>query len=348
MSGPKYRQNLPQLGDQRLLTDGGIETTLIFHDGLDLPLFAAFTLLKTDNGRAALRRYYERHIRVATDQGVGFVLDSATWRASYDWGVLLGYGATDLAKANRDAVELLFELRESYETDAPFVVSGNVGPRGDGYAVSETMSAIEAAAYHQAQIDTFDEVGVDMVSAITMTHAGEAAGISRACAKRDLPLALAFTLETDGRLPSGQPLGEAIAEVDGTGAGGPSYYMINCAHPDHFHAILASQPEWAGRIRGLRANASRMSHAELDASETLDEGDPIELAQNYAELMPLLPNLKVFGGCCGTNHRHIQEIGQSCILSNASSKPGSPALPVQTEAPSMPAGRPWGVPQLNT
>lgn len=313
MTRPTYRQDLPQLKGTRLLTDGGIETTLIFHDGLELPYFAAFTLLKTADGRAALRRYYENHIRVAKEQRTGFILDSATWRASSDWGQRLGYDAPALAQANRQAVELLRELRATHEADAPFVISGNIGPRGDGYVADEMMSAAEAEAYHAEQIAVFDQAGVDMISAITMTHAGEAAGIARACARRKLPLALAFTLETDGRLPSGQDLGAAIAEVDGDGTHAPTYYMINCAHPDHFRDVLAAEPGWAHRIGGLRANASRMSHAELDAAETLDDGDPFELALDYASLLPLLPNLKVFGGCCGTDHRHIREIGRSCI-----------------------------------
>ncbi|MEM9637872.1 MAG: homocysteine S-methyltransferase family protein [Pseudomonadota bacterium] len=313
MTPPKYRNALPQLSNTRLLTDGGIETCLIFHDGLDLPYFAAFTLLETQDGREALRRYYENYIRVAHEQGAGFILDSATWRASADWGQHLGYSTEQLAEANRQSIELLHGLRMEHEKDAPFVISGNIGPRGDGYVADQIMTVAEAAAYHAGQIAVFEKAGVDMISAITMTHAEEAAGIAQACAKWKLPLALAFTLETDGRLPSGQELGEAIAEVDGDGSSAPAYYMINCAHPDHFRAVLAGGTDWVHRIRGLCANASRMSHAELDAAETLDDGDPVELGQDYAGLLPLLPNLRVFGGCCGTDHRHIREIGRSCI-----------------------------------
>ena len=309
----KYRNSLPQLGETRLLTDGGIETTLVFHDQVDLPHFAAFKLLETPEGRALLRRYYESYIQIAHEQDAGFVLDSATWRANSDWGKLLGYSAADLAEANRNAIELLFELRNKHERGYPFVISGNIGPRGDGYAVSETMSAAEAQDYHAAQVSVFESAGADMISAITMTHAGEAAGIARACAQRDMPLALAFTVETDGCLPSGQPLGDAIAEVDGDGSVAPSYYMINCAHPDHFHDVIDEGAEWTERIRGLRANASRMSHEELDNSETLDDGDPAELAKDYANLLSILPKLRVFGGCCGTDHRHIRAIGYSCL-----------------------------------
>lgn len=313
MTYAKYRKALPQLGETRLLTDGGIETTLIFHDGLELPLFAAFTLFHTETGRNALRRYYENYIRVAREQRVGLVLDSATWRASQDWGDRLGFDRAAMAKVNRDAVAMLFDLRAAFEESEPFVISGNIGPRGDGYAATEIMTAAQSEAYHSAQIEVFAEAGVDMVSAITMTHAGEAAGIARACARSGMPLALSFTLETDGRLPSGQSLGEAIRDVDWESGGGPSYYMINCAHPDHFRAVLETDEDWTDRIRGLRANASRLSHAELDEAETLDTGNPQELGRDYARLLKLLPNLRVFGGCCGTDHRHIAEIGHACI-----------------------------------
>ena len=313
MTHAKYRHNLPQLGDTCLLTDGGIETTLIFRDGLDLPFFASFTLLRTQAGQQALRRYYTRYAKLARQQNAGLILDSATWRANPEWGALLGYGPRALAQANRNAVEMLFELRDCFEAAEPFVISGNIGPRGDGYVPDKAMTADVAADYHSAQVAIFDAAGVDMVTAVTLSHAGEAAGIARACAERGIPLALAFTLEIDGRLPSGQPLGEAIEEVDGDPCGGPSYFMINCAHPDHFRAVLDPGADWPKRIRGLRANASRLSHAELDASDVLHDGDPEELARDYAALAPLLPNLRVFGGCCGTDHRHVRAIGNACL-----------------------------------
>ena len=313
MTHAKYRHNLPQLGDTCLLTDGGIETTLIFRDGLDLPFFASFTLLRTQAGQQALRRYYTRYATLARQQNAGLILDSATWRANPEWGALLGYGPRALAQANRNAVEMLFELRDCFEAAEPFVISGNIGPRGDGYVPDKAMTADVAADYHSAQVAIFDAAGVDMVTAVTLSHAGEAAGIARACAERGIPLALAFTLEIDGRLPSGQPLGEAIEEVDGDPCGGPSYFMINCAHPDHFRAVLDPGADWPKRIRGLRANASRLSHAELDASDVLHDGDPEELARDYAALAPLLPNLRVFGGCCGTDHRHVRAIGNACL-----------------------------------
>jgi S-methylmethionine-dependent homocysteine/selenocysteine methylase len=303
----RYRTGLPQLDDDALfLTDGGIETTLIFHQGLDLPLFAAFVLLKDDDGTEALRRYYEPYLELAREDGLGFVLESPTWRASPRWAGEIGYSADELDALNRKAMALMEELRERYDTGgAPIVVSGCIGPQDDGYNPRTELTADEAREYHSTQIGTFAGTSADMVGAITMTYAEEAVGITRAAQDAGLPAAISFTLETDGRLPSGQGLGEAIEQVDAETDGGPAYYMINCAHPTHFESELEDGEAWARRIRGLRANASMKSHAELDESDELDEGDPDDLGARYAGLRDKLPSLNVLGGCCGTDHRHV-------------------------------------------
>jgi homocysteine S-methyltransferase len=293
-----------------MLTDGGLETTLIFHDGLELPLFAAFTLLGSAEGRERLTLYYARYARIALRHELGFVLESPTWRASADWGAQLGYEAAALDEVNRESIALLGRIRERMEDRQPFVVSGNIGPRGDGYSPDALMSAGEAADYHDAQIASFVAAGADLVSAVTMTHAGEARGVARAAARLGIPAVLSFTVETDGRLPTGQSLGDAIAETDADTA--PAYYMINCAHPDHFRDAVADGAPWTRRILGLRANASRMSHEELDNAETLDDGNPVEFGANHAELMRLLPHLRVLGGCCGTDHRHVGCVAEAC------------------------------------
>jgi homocysteine S-methyltransferase len=300
-----YRTGLPQLGDELFLTDGGIETTLIFHEGLDLPLFAAFDLLKDEEGTEALRRYYEPYLELAREDGLGFVLESPTWRASPRWAGELGHGADELDALNRRAIALMEELRDSHGTGAPIVVSGCIGPHDDGYDPQTKLSADDARDYHSTQIGTFAGTSADMVCAVTMTYADEATGITHAARDAGIPAAVSFTLETDGRLPSGQGLGEAIEQVDAETGGGPAYYMINCAHPTHFESVLDGGGAWAQRIRGLRANASTKSHAELDESDELDDGDPNDLGPRYAALRPKLPNLNVLGGCCGTDHRHV-------------------------------------------
>lgn len=305
----KYRHDLPLLADRMFATDGGLETTLVFHEGVDLPHFAAFDLLRSESGVALLRDYFVRYIELARAHRMGAVLESPTWRASRDWGARLGYDGPALAEANRRAIALLLDLRDRYETPStPIVVSGNIGPRGDGYRVDARMSLGEAAGYHAEQIDTFAQAQADMVAAFTMNHVEEAAGIATAAKECAMPVAISFTLETDGRLPSGSTLRDAIVATDDATGGYPAYYMINCAHPTHFADILRTAGAWRERIRGLRANASRRSHAELDESADLDAGDPLELAGQYRALRAALPKLSVVGGCCGTDHRHVGAI----------------------------------------
>ncbi len=298
---------LPHLTGEIVLTDGGIETTLIFEFGFDLPCFAAFPLLWTDDGRAALRAYYRRHAAIAAAHGMGFVFESATWRASQDWGDRLGFAAEDIARANRDAIALLEEVRSEFPT-LRSVISGCVGPRGDGYDPGMLMSASAAEAYHAPQIRALSGTAADFVTAITMTNTPEAIGVVRAAGAAGLPAVISFTVETDGRLPTGQPLGEAIEEVDAATDRAARYFMINCAHPDHFRDTLAAGGDWLRRLCGIRANASRLSHAELDEAEELDAGDPGETGRDYAELRQMLPHLLVLGGCCGTDHRHIEQV----------------------------------------
>ena len=305
----KYRNGLPQMLGNVFVTDGGIETTLVFHDGLDLPYFAAFDLFKTANGRGYLDTYYRKYIDIARRNHAGFVLESATWRASPDWAELLGYTPQQLADANHAAIDMLVDLRDEFETTtSPMVISGCVGPRGDGYNPAALLTEMDAEDYHSVQIGTFAETEADMIAAVTMTHTAEAIGIARAAEAVGMPSAISFTVETDGRLPTGQPLKEAIAETDDATRMAPAYYMINCAHPDHFNDVLEAGGNWLERIGGVRANASRMSHAELDEAEELDDGNPAEFGQQYGQLQTMLPNLAVVGGCCGTDHRHVEAI----------------------------------------
>jgi S-methylmethionine-dependent homocysteine/selenocysteine methylase len=309
----RYRDALPQLAGRPFLTDGGLETTLIFLEGLTLPCFAAFDALKDERGRAALERYFRTYVEMAREHRIGCVLESATWRASSDWGARLGYSADALAEVNRAAVELLVPLARRYEAEAtPVVISGSVGPRGDGYRVNESMSVRDAESYHRPQIDTFSQTAADLVTAMTMTHAEEALGIVRAASAVGMPCVISFTVETDGRLPSGQSLGDAIAWVDRESPARPAYYMINCAHPLHFEEALERGGAWRERIGGLRVNASTKSHAELDECTVLDDGDPEDLGRHYQRLSRLLPNLTVLGGCCGTDQRHVASMCRAC------------------------------------
>ncbi len=286
------------------MTDGGIETVLLFRDGFALPDFAAFPLIYDDDGRAALRRYYESFLALATDRGLPFVLGTPTWRASRDWGIRLGYSTADLAAANVDAVRFVREIAQGWPEA---LIEGILGPRGDGYVVTDRMDAAEAAAYHSEQIEALHGAGVDRITALTLTYPEEAIGVVRAATSLSLPVVPSFTLEVDGRLPDGTSLGDAIAEVDDATAGAALFFMINCAHPTHILRGLDHTVP-TDRIGGLRVNASKLSHAELDDAEELDEGDPVELARDNAALRELCPHIQVLGGCCGTDSRHVGEI----------------------------------------
>ena len=303
------RHALPQLNGTVFLTDGGIETTLMYHRGIDLPEFAAFVLLEDEAGREELRTYFRPYADIAADAGLGLVLETPTWRANPDWGTRLGYSAEQLAAANRAAVDLVEELRPTHAgPDSPVVVSGCLGPRSDGYAPESLMSGDEAAEYHSRQIATFAETSVDLVTAITMTHTGEAIGVARAAAAHGLPSVISFTVETDGRLPSGEDLGQAVQAVDEATGAAPAYYMVNCAHPTHVDTTLLEGDGWNHRVRGLRANASTMSHEELDAAESLDVGDIADFGARNAALHGQLSQVTVLGGCCGTDARHIDAV----------------------------------------
>ena len=310
----RYRDRLPQLAERPFITDGGLETTLIYHAGIDLPYFAAFVLLDRPEHEATLCDYFASYLRVGLAQGAGVILESATWRANPDWGAKLGYDAAALADVQRRAIDQLVGLRSRYEAPGtPIVISGNLGPRGDGYRADARMSADEARAYHAPQVDTFAGTDADMIAAFTMNYTDEAIGVATAAKSAGMPAAISFTVETDGRLPSGESLQTAITRTDEATDAHPAYYMINCAHPSHFRAVLDRGGAWRERIRGLRANASKRSHAELDAATEIDIGDPEELGRDYRALTGVLPRLNVVGGCCGTDHRHVEAICRALI-----------------------------------
>jgi S-methylmethionine-dependent homocysteine/selenocysteine methylase len=311
----KYRRALSQMRGDFFLTDGGIETTLIFLEGLDLPLFAAFHLFRTPQGEDALRKYFRTYAELARKHQSGLVLETATWRASADWGNKLGYSSRELAEVNRKSVSMLEEVRTEYETaESSIVISGCIGPRGDGYVPAALMSVDEAEIYHSEQVETFAGTAADLVTAITMNYAEEAIGLAHAAENAELPVVISLTVETDGKLPTGQSLGDAIKQIDAATSSYPAYFMINCAHPSHFSSVVDGEQPWKDRIHGLRANASKMSHAELNEASELDAGDPEALGQDYAMLKSRqLKHLNVFGGCCGTDHRHVDQMAFACL-----------------------------------
>lgn len=306
-----YRNELPQLSGDLFLTDAGLETDLIFNHGIDIRQFASHTLLPDPHGREALANYFQAFLSLANEYNAGFVLDSQTWKAHPHWAEDLAETEQELRQANKDSVAFIAKLRDEFSGNSkPIVLSGTIGPRGDAYAPEALLAAKEAEAYHANQIGWLAETEVDMVTAFTLTQSDEAIGIVRAAQSVGLPVVVSFTVETDGALPTGQPLNEAIESVDDATEAAAAYYMVNCAHPDHFFDVL-NDSAWSRRIRGLRCNASRLSHAELDECEVLDDGDPEELARQYKAIVSTMPWLNVFGGCCGSDLRHVAEIARA-------------------------------------
>ena len=307
----KTQALIREIGAEVFLTDGGLETVMVFLEGIELPQFASFTLLDSDEGRAALTRYYTAFLEEAAAQGTGFVLDTATWRASAGWGQVMGIDPDGIDAINREAVGFVQALRAAQPAGQQILINGVIGPHGDAYAPDQVLTEDAAQKYHQRQVGVLAGAGVDMVSAMTISSTGEAIGIAKAAQAVGVPVALSFTVETDGRLISGMTLEEAIWQTDEATDGAPLWYGINCAHPDHFRHILTG--DWVARIGSVRANASRLSHAELDEAAELDAGNPAELAREYHHLLHVLPGLRVVGGCCGTDLRHVAAIGRSCL-----------------------------------
>jgi homocysteine S-methyltransferase len=288
----------------RYVSDGGLETDLIFHHGVDLPEFAAYPLLNTSEGRGLLRSYFEGYAAIAERAGAGLRLESPTWRANPDWGAVLGDDAGALDRVNQGAIGFLREIAEDWgDRISDIRVVGMVGPRGDGYAAGSASNADEAAEYHAAQVVSFAAAGADEVEALTMTDTYEALGVARAAEAAGVPAVLSFTVETDGRLPDGTALGDAVSTIDRDTP--PAYFMVNCAHPQHVLPALEGAGPWVDRVRGVRSNASTQSHAELDEAESLDEGDLGVLVPAHRELEKHLPALEIVGGCCGTDARHV-------------------------------------------
>ncbi len=307
----KYRSCLPQLSGGLFLADAGVETDLIFNHGIQIREFAAHTLLPDPRGRLAVEKYFRDFLALARRHDAGFILDSQTWKAHMHWAADLGATEEELRDANRESIAFIAGLRDEFEGSRPIVLCGVIGPRGDAYAPESAITAAEAEAYHARQVGWLAQTEVDMISGTTFTQAGEAIGLARAAQAAGVPVVISFTVETDGRLPTGQALGDAITEVDEATAGGIAYFSVNCAHPDHFFHRLDESAPWARRVRALRCNASRLSHEELDACTVLDDGDPDELALQYRDIVERMPWLNVFGGCCGTDLRHVSRIAEA-------------------------------------
>ncbi|WP_299367754.1 homocysteine S-methyltransferase family protein [uncultured Tateyamaria sp.] len=297
---------LPHLSSERYLLWEGNGTDLIFNRGVDMPGFASFPLLANPDTRAVLAQQLTEFLRLAQDLGRPCIVGTHTWQANPARAGRLGYSRAALDDINREAALFLRETVAASGNNR-VLCSGLVGPRDDPYADAIPMGVEEARVYHTPQIAQFQGAGLDFIGAFTLNKPKEAAGLAVAAREAGLPVVLSLVVETDGRLANGQTLDDAIAEIDRLSDTAPAYFMVNCAHPSHIAPGLTGNP----RLRGLIVNASRCSHAELDEATELDAGDPAELGREMAALLADNPHVRVFGGCCGTDLRHINQMSEA-------------------------------------
>ncbi|MDJ0640581.1 MAG: homocysteine S-methyltransferase family protein [Paracoccaceae bacterium] len=296
---------LPHESDKRYMVYAGTGTDLIFNHHIELPGFASFPLLENPETRALLASQMEDLVRLSGDMGLGCILDAPTWMANADRAAPLGYDPVRLVDVNRDAVALMEDVRRASGRD-DVLVSACIGPRFDPYADIPSMSAESARRYHSAQLAALKDTSVDLVTAYTFNRLSEAAGCISAARDIDMPIVMSLVVETDGCLADGTKLVDAVDAIDAETDGAALFFMVNCAHPLHFAEALDAHP----RLMGIVSNASSCSHAELDEAETLDEGDPEQLGRETAEIIRRNPSIRVFGGCCGTDMRHLASMAR--------------------------------------
>jgi homocysteine S-methyltransferase len=295
------------------LTEGGQETEIMYKYGYDLPSFALFPLLDNPRAMTELRGMYGRYLDTAARHGFGVIIGGLDYRASPDWGALLGYSSEQLAELQMRSISFLREVAQPYQAQVPALrYAGIVGPRGDAYETNQTITADEAEEYHGAQLATLARADVDLVEAMTFTSVPEMVGLSRAASNAGLSLSVSFTLDNSTRrLPSGPTLKEAIETIDAqTGGDRPAFYGINCSHP--FEFMPAIEPgRWFERVRCLRPNAAMMDKISLCTLGHLESGDPVELGELMGGLARQYPHIDMWGGCCGTWETHLDEIARN-------------------------------------
>jgi S-methylmethionine-dependent homocysteine/selenocysteine methylase len=307
----KYRNDLPQLRGVDLSTSGGMETWLQYAEGFPLRHFCAFEWLRDPKAKARLREFHRSAIEAVQEHGFGMIAEGIHYRASGDWGDLTGYSRQDLAKINAEGVDLYHELAREYDRpDTPVVVGGCIGPRGDAYEQGHQITADEAQEYHAEQMATLKDAGVDLITAATLSFTDEAIGIARAAQGLDVPVVLSFYVAGNGKIMGERSVPETMAEIDAATGGYPKYYMLNCAHPNEFAPALENS---AGldRLGGFMPNASAKDKISLCRLGHLEDGDPVELGQQMGDVARRFPHVHVFGGCCGTDARHLGEIAKN-------------------------------------
>jgi len=301
----------PQSKGRFYLTEGGTETELMYRHGFELPHFAMFPLLDNPKAVSKMREMFRSYLDVAAEHDFCALMGGLDYRASPDWGDLLGYSPASLSDANLQSIEFLRELAHEYSSQVPeILIQGLIGPRGDAYERNETITENEAEDYHSVQLETLKKANVDSALAITFNNIPESVGVARAAAKIGVPLAISLTLDSNSKLHSGPSLAEAVTTIDEETNQAPEYFLINCSHPLEFEPAI-EPGDWVRRVRGVRPNASKMDKMALCQIGHLEEGDPEELGRLCGDLARQYPHMDIWGGCCGTWDNHLNEIAKN-------------------------------------
>lgn len=300
-----------QVEGRYYLSEGGMETEVMYKHGFDFPHFAVFELLKNPKAVSALQAMYRQYFDVVAKHQMVALVGGLDYRASPDWGALLGYSADGLSDMNHRCIDFLRDLAKEYigEIDE-ILIQGFIGPRGDAYETNTVITEQESEDYHSVQLQTLKEADVDLASALTFNNIPESIGVAKAAARLDLPLCISLSLDGSSRLNSGPSLGDAIKTIDAATDNSVAFYMINCVHPLEYESALADE-SWMKRIRGVRPNASVMDKISLCKIGHLEDGDPIELGNQIGDLFKRFPHMDILGGCCGTWDNHLDQMAQS-------------------------------------
>jgi homocysteine S-methyltransferase len=312
----------PQKEGRFYLSEGGTETEILYKYGFELPQFAMFPLLDNPEAVSKMQGMYRKYLDVVAKHGMCALMGGLDYRASPDWGKLLGYSPQGLSEANHKSINFLREIAKEYTSDIPdILIQGLIGPRGDAYKMNLNITENEAEDYHSIQLNTLKEANVDLALAITFNNIPESIGVARAAKKIGVPLAISLSLDSTSKLNSGPSLAEAITTIDEETELAPEFYLINCSHPLEYESAIVSG-DWINRIRGVRPNASKMEKIALCQIGHLEDGDPVELGVQCGDLARRYPHMDIWGGCCGTWDTHLDQIAKNilAIAANNSAK----------------------------
>lgn len=300
----------PRLDDRIYITEGGIETEILYKWGFELPEFSMYPLLDNADAMKTIHAMFDRVFAAAAAHDAGIVLAGLDYRASPDWAEKIGYSRDQLDAFIHRNIAFLKGRREAHADRVRDVyIAATCGPRGDAYGTGGTITEDEAEAYHAFQIAASKAAGADLVIGITFNNIPESIGFVRAAQDVGIPVGISLTLTPEGVMRSGPSLQQAVEEIDAATDGAAAWFGTNCAHPVEFEPAL-NGGAWTDRLRYVRPNASKMDKIALCKLGHLEDGDPEELGGQMADLKRRFPQADILGGCCGTDERHLGEIAR--------------------------------------